>query len=55
MSKTFTLTKLAIYTGIKKRTLYNMIKDGRFPVRPIKGTDPRLWNVDAVDAWCAAQ
>lgn len=51
MSKTLTLTKLAEHTGIKKRTLYNMIRDGRFPVDPIKGTQPRLWNVDAVDEW----
>lgn len=48
---TFTLTQLAAYTGIKKRTLYNMIDDGRFPVPHIKGTDPRRWDAAAVDAW----
>jgi excisionase family DNA binding protein len=49
--KTLSLQGLSDYVGIKRRTLYNMIKDGRFPVKPIKGTDPRLWNVEDVDAW----
>lgn len=49
--KTLTLTALSEYVGIKKRTLYNMIADHRFPVRPIKGTNPRRWNVDAVNDW----
>jgi len=48
---TLTLTELAKYTGRKKRTLYNMIKDGRFPVEPIPGTSPRLWNTKQVDEW----
>ena len=51
MSKTLSLTKLADHVGIKKRTLHNMIKDGRFPVEPIKGTQPRLWSTKDVDAW----
>lgn len=50
-----TLTQLAAYTGIPKRTLYDMIDDGRFPVPPIKGTQPRRWDVDAVDAWRATK
>ena len=49
--KTLTLTKLADYLGFTKRTLYNMIQDGRFPVSSIKGTQPRRWNVEDVDAW----
>lgn len=49
--KTLTLSRLSDHTGIKTRTLYNMIKDGRFPVRPIKGTHPRLWNIKDVDGW----
>lgn len=53
--KTLTLTALADYLTIKKRTLYNMIDDGRFPVEPIKGTQPRLWNVADVDAWRATK
>lgn len=51
MIKTLTLTALAKYIDIEKRTLYRMIKDGRFPVDPIRGTAPRLWNVDDIDAW----
>ena len=53
MNKTLSLTALAEHTGIKKRTLYNMIRDKRFPVDPIKGTNPRLWNSDDVDEWRA--
>lgn len=49
--KTLTLTALADYLGIPKRTFYDMISDGRFPVHPIKGTHPRRWDVDAVDEW----
>lgn len=49
--KLLTLTELADFLGIPKRTLYRMIEDGRFPVQPIKGTDPRRWNVDDVENW----
>lgn len=49
--KTLTLTQLSEYLGIKKRTLYTMIEDGRFPVPPILGSHPRRWNVEDVDAW----
>ena len=48
---TLTLTKLAKHLKIPKRTLYDMIKDKRFPVEPIKGTNPRLWNIEEVDQW----
>ena len=49
--KLLTLTELAEYLGIPKRTLYRMIQDGRFPVQPVKGTDPRRWNVEEVNLW----
>ena len=49
--KTLTLTALSEYIGIKRRTLYIMIGDGRFPVSAIKGTNPRRWNTDAVEKW----
>lgn len=52
---TLTLTQLSKYMNIEKRTLYNMIKDGRFPVEPIKGTKPRLWNKDDVTAWMVSK
>lgn len=51
MNKTFSLTELAKYLGINKRTVYNMIKDGRMPVDSIKGLQPRRWNVEDIDAW----
>lgn len=50
-NNTLTLTELAKYIGIARRTLYTMIQDGRFPVAPIKGTQPRRWNVEDVDEW----
>lgn len=49
--KTLTLTELAEYIGINRRSLYIMIQDGRFPVAPIKGSNPRRWNVEDVDNW----
>ena len=51
MRKTLTLTQLADYLTLNKRTLYRMIHDKRFPVEPIKGTSPRLWSLEAIDTW----
>lgn len=51
--KTLTLTALSTYLGIKKRTLYLMIQDGRFPVQHIKGSNPKIWNTADVDEWKA--
>jgi excisionase family DNA binding protein len=50
-AQTFTLTKAAQYLGFSRKTLYNMLDDGRFPVAPIPGTSPRRWNKDDLDAW----
>ena len=49
--KTLNLTELAEYIGINRRSLYIMIQDGRFPVAPIKGSNPRRWNVEDLDNW----
>ena len=51
--KTLTLTELAEYIGVNRRTLYTMIEDGRFPIAPIKGTNPRRWSAETVDKWIA--
>jgi excisionase family DNA binding protein len=51
--KTLTLQDVATYTGIKRRTLYNMLKDGRFPVQSIPGTKPKRWSFEDVQAWIA--
>jgi len=51
--KTLTITAVALYLGIPKRSLYNMLEDQRFPVKPIPGTQPRRWNIDDLDAWRA--
>jgi len=55
MKKILNLTEVAEHLGIPKRTLYDMITDRRFPVEPIKGTQPRRWNIDAIEAWRAGQ
>jgi len=49
--KTLTATKVALYLGIHRNTLENMIKGGRFPVKPIAGTKPRRWNTEDVKKW----
>jgi len=49
--KILKLIDVARYLGIPKRTLYDMLSDGRFSVEPIPGTKPRRWNIDDIDAW----
>lgn len=49
-AKTLTLTTLAQHIGIPKRTIYNQLKRGTFPVEPIPRLRPRRWTVEAVDA-----
>lgn len=49
--KTLTLTEVADYIGVARTTLYMWIADGRFPVKPIEGSDPRRWNIEDVDNW----
>ena len=49
--KTLTLTEVANLLGVSKKTLYIMIADGRFPAEPIKGTNPRRWNIEDVENW----
>lgn len=55
MQKIMTLTQLALYLGVQKRTLYRMLDDGRFSVDPIPNTKPRRWRIEDVDAWRLAQ
>lgn len=49
------IKEVADSIGVCKRTLYNMIEDGRFPIKPVKGTKPRRWNPEFVNAWKARQ
>ena len=48
---TLTLQGVSDHIGIPRRTLYDMIKDGRFPIDPIPELHPRRWNIEDVDAW----
>lgn len=51
MPKILKLVDVAEYLGIPKRTLYDMLGDGRFPVAPIPDSKPRRWNIEDVEAW----
>lgn len=51
IKKTLTLTELAKYIGIPKRTLFDMIVDKRFPIEPIVKSTPRVWSTEQVDQW----
>jgi len=53
--KTLTIQQVADLIGVTRQTLYNMINDNRFPVKPIKGTKPRRWSPEAVNAWRVKQ
>lgn len=53
MIETLTLTQLARHIGVSKRTMYNMLEDGRFPVEPIPRTNPRRWSLESVREWVA--
>lgn len=55
VKKTLTLTELSEYIHIPKRTLFDMIRDKRFPVEPIIKTNPRLWSTEQIDAWLKGQ
>ena len=43
--------KVCRLLGVNRWTFNRMIEDGRFPVEPIKGTKPKLWNSSFVNAW----
>ena len=49
--KTLNLTEAAKYIGVDRTTLYDMIQDGRFPVPPIKDSNPRRWSVEKIEEW----
>lgn len=49
--ETLTLTQVATATKIKKRTLYNMKSDGRFPVKTIPGLKPPRYLKTDIEAW----
>lgn len=50
-TKILKVVDVARHLGVPVRTLYDMIKDGRFAVQPIPGTKPRRWNIEDIDAW----
>lgn len=49
--KTLNLTGVAERLGISRKTMFNRIRNGKFPVPAIPDTYPRRWNVEDVDAW----
>ena len=54
-AKTLNVCEVAEYIGVSRRTLYRMIDDQRFTVKPIKGTKPARWNIAALDIWRVRQ
>lgn len=54
-NKIMTLTEVAQYVGVSKRSLYRMLNDRRFPVAPIPNVTPRKWASADVDAWVSGQ
>lgn len=51
MKNTLKLIGVARLIGVTRGTLYAMIADGRFPVKPIPNTKPRLWTPEKVEKW----
>lgn len=51
MPKIMKFADVCRHLGVPRRTLYDMIADGRFPVGPIPGTKPRRWNFEDVEQW----
>jgi excisionase family DNA binding protein len=49
--KIMTMGELAKYIGIDKRSIYRMVAEKRFPVEPLRGTNPRLWSTEQIDQW----
>lgn len=45
------ISQVAEKIGVSRRQIYKMIDDGRFNVKPIPGTKPRLWHGQAVQDW----
>jgi len=52
-NKHLNLTDTAKYINIKKRTFYNMIRRGDFPVRPVPLVQPRRWRKGDLDKYLA--
>ncbi len=48
---TLNIAGTARHIGVSRKTLYNMINDGRFAVASIPNTHPRRWNVDDLEQW----
>ncbi len=46
-----TLQQVAERMDIPKRTAYNQLKRGDFPIPHLPRTKPRKWSSEAVDAW----
>ena len=49
--KLLSLGAVAQRIGMPKRTAYNQLKRGDFPIPHLPRTKPRKWSVEAVDAW----
>lgn len=48
---TLNIAGTARHIGVSRKTLYNMINDGRFAVPSIPNTRPRRWSVVELNQW----
>ena len=48
-----TASEVAQHLGVPRRTFYNWLKRGRFPVQPVEGLTPQRWSIESVDLWRA--
>lgn len=46
-----TATQVARHIGVCRKSLYNMIDDGRFNVPPLPDLLPRKWRLSDVERW----
>jgi len=50
-----TLTETAQHLGMPYRTLYNMVRSGRFSIAPVEGIKPVRWLRSDIDALLASR
>ena len=44
-------SEVAKRTGYKRRSFYNAVKDGRFPIKPVEGMKPLKWHAHEIEAF----
>lgn len=55
MSKLIRLKEVIDRIGLSRTTIYDMMKDGRFPRQVILGQRSVAWHEDAINQWIASR